>query len=74
MSKKDFSGVQHQRWEDGLYHCEYDCDYVTSKLSDLRRHLEAKHETSEGFNCPHCGFHTPTSNSLRMHITRKHKT
>ena len=69
---EDFSG-QHQRWEDGLYHCEYNCEYSTAKLSDMRRHIEAKHEVSEGFTCPHCGFHTPTSNSLRMHISRKHK-
>ena len=58
---------------DGLYYCEYNCDYKTAKHSDMRRHIESKHEVSEGYSCSICGFHTPTSNSLRMHISRKHK-
>jgi len=53
---------------DGLYHCEYNCDYKTAKHSDMLRHVESKHVISAGYSCTYCGFHTPTSNSLRMHV------
>lgn len=59
---------------DGFYHCYYcDCEYKTKKHSDMTRHIESKHESSGGYNCEYCGSHTPTRNSLRVHIGRKHR-
>jgi len=59
---------------DGFYHCYYcDCEYKTKKHSDMTRHIESKHESSGGYNCEYCGTHTPTRNSLRVHIGRKHR-
>ena len=39
----------------------------------MTRHIESKHESSGGYNCEYCGAHTPTRNSLRVHIGRKHR-
>ena len=42
------------RWE-GQYVCT-DCDYSTKNSSDLRRHIEAKHVQTAGWECSVCSI------------------
>ena len=49
------------------------CQYQSSKKSNVRSHVEAKHVISNGFNCQYCGEFCPNRKALKNHIDRKHK-
>ena len=49
-----------------------DCAFSTYSMSKLKRHKFVKHEVEKHKPCPHCEFKTPDSNSLDVHIDRRH--
>ena len=59
------------RWE-GQFVCT-DCDYSTKNSSDLRRHIEAKHVQTAGWECSVCNKFCPTKNAYEIHFRRYHK-
>ena len=48
------------------------CAYSTFSMKKLKRHIFVKHEVEKHKPCPHCEFKSPDSNSLDVHIDRKH--
>jgi len=59
------------RWE-GQFVCT-DCDYSTKNSSDLRRHIEAMHVQTAGWECSVCNKFCPTKNAYEIHFRRYHK-
>jgi hypothetical protein len=56
--------------------CSYeDCDYKSEKKCHLKRHIEAKHEKTRNFSCPHeyCGFQSYSINGLNVHLAKMHE-
>jgi len=55
----------------GVWSCAQ-CAYSSDRSSNVRNHIEAKHMTSSGFQCPNCSKISPTRHALKMHTSRKH--
>jgi len=56
--------------QDG-YQCSQ-CDYVATRASNLKIHIEYKHEGVR-YPCPQCEFAGTTASNLKNHIERKHE-
>ena len=52
-----------------MWQCS-DCDYSSSKSSNLYRHVESKHVETQFYPCPKCGKHFKGSNSYSVHMYR----
>jgi len=64
MPVEDLTG--HKTWQ-----C-LKCDKNGSKI-DTMRHVETNHIEHGGFTCPLCGIFSKNRNSLRKHISVKHR-
>ena len=49
------------------------CDHASKRADAIRKHIEAKHLPSSGFNCQHCGKFCPSRNALQSHVSRQHR-
>jgi len=59
--------INSEYWGCGL------CDFRTKYYATAVYHIEAKHVTSDGFQCDLCSAISPTRQALKMHKSRKHK-
>ena len=50
-----------------------ECGKATKNRVTLRKHVEAQHIISPGFECEICGFVSKTRHALRMHRDNYHK-
>ena len=61
----------------GFYNGEYACTIChktfSSKKSNARAHIEAKHMENFQVSCSLCGFVSKTRDSLRKHVKSYHK-
>ena len=55
----------------GYWQCK-ECGYQ-SKSTNVKYHIEAKHVSSTGYNCPECGDFLKTRHSLNSHLSSKHR-
>ena len=55
-----------------IWQCS-DCDYSSSKSTNLYRHVESKHVATQFYPCPKCGKHFKGSNSYSVHMYTAHK-
>ena len=55
-----------------FYKCKA-CGRETTRVYDLRHHIEAKHLNDVSFPCKHCGKILKSRNLLSVHIHRNHK-
>ena len=55
-----------------FYKCKA-CGRETTRVYDLRHHIEAKHLDDVSFLCKHCGKILKSRNLLSVHIHRNHK-
>jgi len=56
----------------GFWRC-CSCDYANSTKATVKAHVEAKHISSSGFQCPQCLKICPTRHAMKMHkIRNKH--
>ena len=55
-----------------LWQCK-DCLWTTKYKTRLWEHVEAKHVTSQGYNCPLCSKFCPSKNAWHHHKSRYHK-
>ena len=56
----------------GSYSCS-ECSYSSSNNRNVANHIEARHVTTAGAECPLCGKLCPTREALRKHVSRSHK-
>ena len=56
---------------DKSYPCG-ECDYVATKSSHLKTHIESKHERVK-YPCSHCEYAATQPGHLRKHIENKHE-
>ena len=49
------------------------CGHNSRTQEDMHLHVEAKHVSTGGSNCPLCGHYCPSLNSLRNHKHRHHR-
>jgi len=63
------------RSDDGKFVCAL-CHaaepYITNKRYNMKTHLEAKHELSQGYQCPQCFKVLKTRNVLNSHMAQNH--
>ena len=62
-----------ERRMDGMYYC-LDCDFVAKSRGSVNLHWEAKHGFAAPLNCEVCGKNYPSTNALRSHMSRYHRT
>jgi len=56
----------------GRWQCT-ECGF-TSKSTNVRYHIESKHaQSTEGYDCPLCDYHSKTRNGINTHMSSKHK-
>ena len=55
-----------------FYKCKA-CGRETTRVDDLKNHIEAKHLDDVSFPCKHCGKILQSRNLLSVHIHRNHK-
>ena len=53
------------------YQCD-ECEYAATKVSNLKRHKESKHEGIR-YTCDQCEYVTTGSSHLKQHIKSKHE-
>jgi len=53
-----------------FFYCDK-CDYESFKISDLKRHVAAKHK-KERFPCDECDYKTSTKYFLKRHVKNQH--
>ena len=49
------------------------CSYSSRYKGDVKKHVEAKHIQSGGYNCEICGKYCPSINALKSHNARNHR-
>ena len=66
------SKVSKVKYSDGStrWQCN-DCNYCTTGLTVLKRHVESKH-VETAYYCDLCAHTAPTKHALNMHRSRKH--
>jgi len=52
------------------YPCSH-CDYVATQASNLKKHVESKHEGVR-YPCSHCDYVSTTVQNLKSHFKKKH--
>ena len=50
-----------------------DCGHVTTKKTNLLRHIESKHMILEAIACQFCQKMCPSKNALSSHVSRYHR-
>jgi len=68
------SAIDSQMGKDpgGCWRC-FSCDYSNSTKATVKAHVEARHISSSGFECPQCLKICPTRHAMKMHkIRNKH--
>ena len=59
--------IIHARHEkDNRYHCKL-CDYSSERKSNIRIHLEGRHNLGAGWDCENCGKHFKSKSNLNKH-------
>ena len=49
------------------------CGWTTKYKTRLYEHVESKHVSTAGYNCPHCQQFCSSINALKTHKSRAHK-
>ena len=50
-----------------------ECGHITTKKTNLLRHIESKHMVLEAIACKFCGKMCPSKNALSSHVSRYHR-
>ena len=50
-----------------------ECGHVTTKKTNLLRHIESKHMILEAIACKYCSKMCPSKNALSSHVSRYHR-
>jgi uncharacterized C2H2 Zn-finger protein/very-short-patch-repair endonuclease len=61
----------YQRSRELVYSCQQ-CDYVSKRLGDLKKHVKQVHDKIKDFRCPQCDYKTSRSGNLKQHIKDVH--
>jgi len=64
--RPDLVDIHAGQEQDNRYHCKL-CDYSSERKSNIRIHLEGRHNLGVGWDCERCGRHFKSKRSLKRH-------
>ena len=56
----------------GRWKAAAECGYSSKIKTNIKMHVESKHNVPAEFHCPICQFYCPNRKSLKNHLDRKH--
>ena len=62
----------HPSTSEPKYTC-HDCEYSTSKRSNLMKHIVSKQDENQVYPCDMCEYNGSTARELKFHVKSKHE-
>ena len=64
--------LRHVKWHEPVLHCCEECDYSTSEIRLLKRHM-VQHSNKKAYRCGECGKRYKHCNLLNRHRKKCHQ-